>query len=220
MKSAGTLASLLLCGALLAGCSDDGGDPETPEPTDGASSSASPAAQEPEQEGVPEGTELTPEGTDLVLGDEAVVSYEPRQETVGVLEVSVTRIERTTFRASFAGWQLGASTKRTTPYFVRATLTNAGETDLGGRQVPLYGVDSKDMLVEASTFKGRFKPCPSRPFPKAFAPGATHEACLVYLAPAGTTLAAVSFRPTQEYVPITWTGPVSKVRPVKRKPRP
>jgi hypothetical protein len=220
VKSAGTLVSLLLCGALLAGCSDDGGEPETPDPSDGAGSSASPAAGESPSAGVPDGVELTPEGTDLVLGAEAAVSYQPRQDSVGVLELSVTRIERTTFRKSFAGWQLGAGAKRKTPYFVRATATNAGETDLGGRQVPLYGVDSADTLIEASTFKGRFKPCPSRPFPKPFASGATHEACLVYLAPAGTTLKAVVFRPTQESVPITWTGPVTKVRTAKPKPKP
>ncbi|WP_134741963.1 hypothetical protein [Nocardioides sp. 503] len=220
MKSAGTLASLLLCGALLAGCSSDDGEPETPDPTDSASSSASPAAGESASPGVPEGVELTAEGTDLALGDEAVVSYQPRQDAVGVLDLTVTRIERTTFRRSFAGWQLGTAAKRTTPYFVRVTATNAGETDLGGRQVPLYGVDSADTLVEASTFKGRFKPCPSRPFPTPFAAGATHEACLVYLAPAGTTLKAVVFRPTQESVPITWTGPVSKVRTTKGRPKP
>lgn len=217
---AGTFVSLLLCGALVAGCSSDDGEPETPDPSDSASSSASPAAGESPSSGLPEGVELTAEGTDLALGDEAVVSYQPRQDAVGVIELSVTRIERTTFRRSFAGWQLGAGAKRTTPYFVRATVTNAGETDLGGRQVPLYGVDSADTLVEASTFKGRFKPCPSRPFPKPFAAGATHEACLVYLAPAGTTLTSVVFRPTQESVPITWTGPVTQVRTPKRKPKP
>ena len=51
--------------------------------------------------------------------------------------------------------------RRRNPYFVHATVENVGDTDLGGRAVPLYIVDGRNTLIEASTFASTFKPCPS-----------------------------------------------------------
>ncbi len=103
------------------------------------------------------------------------------------------------------------------PYFVRATVTNRGETDLAGRPVPLYIVDGTDTLVEATSFSSRFKPCEPGSFPEPFPAGATVETCLVFLAPDKGDLTAVSFRPTQEYDPITWTGALQKPKPPEPK---
>lgn len=201
--------------AVLAGCS---GDSDTPAPAPRPSPSATPgsaSATETPYLAVPEGVELTAQGSTLRVGDQAVVAYEPRQDVVGVLAVTVDRIEQTTFRESFAGWKLSEQTRRSTPYFVRAELTNEGAVDLGGRPVPLYVADSSGKLLEPSTFKGTFEPCPSRPFPESFGSGDTVTSCLVYLAPEGSELSAVSFRPTEEFVPITWTGPILEPRPDK-----
>ena len=41
------------------------------------------------------------------------------------------------------------------------------------------------------------------------------KVCLVFLAPKKGDLTAVSFRPTQEYDPITWTGDLEKPKPPK-----
>jgi hypothetical protein len=41
------------------------------------------------------------------------------------------------------------------------------------------------------------------------------KACLVFLSPKKGDLTAVSFRPTQEYDPITWTGTLEKPKPPK-----
>lgn len=219
VKRPGVLVSaLLLSLALVTGCSGEPEQSERPEaaaPEPSASGTPTPTptatatATEKPYLPVPAGVELTTPGSALSLGDKAVVAYRPRQGQVGVLTVAVRRIERTTFRESFAGWKLGDEFTGMTPYFVRATLTNTGDADLGGRPVPLYGVDSKRTLLEASRFRGSFRPCPSLPFPKVFAGGAAHRACLVYLAPVGTTLTSVTFRPSEEFVPITWTGPVT-----------
>ena len=46
--------------------------------------------------------------------------------------------------------------------------------------------------------------------------GATAKVCLVYLAPDKGDLTAVSFRPTQEDAPITWTGELKKPKPTKK----
>lgn len=193
-----TLASSLV----LAGCSGDGDNPEGEQsqtPTE--SETAEPYLP------VPDDVELTAQGSTLEVGDTATVAYEPRQDKVGVLDIEVTSLEKASFDL-FVGWELTKQTRSTAPYFVRATVTNVGETNLGGRPVPLYLVDGENRLVESSIFTGSFQPCDGASFPKKFAAGDRVRACMVYLAPDKGKLTAVSFRPTQEFNPITWTGEV------------
>ncbi len=211
---------LVLCGGLLAGCSDDGKGPDVGESTSpAASGSGSESASE---DGtptptlpVPEGVELSPEGGQLEVGDTATVAYELRQGVVGVLDIKVTRLEKTSFKKSFVGWDLDQGQKNSNPYFVRVTLTNRGETDLGGKKVPLYIVDGTNTLVEPTPFASAFPPCEPGTFPKKFKPGRKLKACLVFLSPKQGDLTAVSFRPTQAYDPITWTGVLEKPKPPK-----
>jgi len=174
----------------------------------GSPSGASSAAASPYLP-VPDGVDLTAQGSRLGVGDDAVVAYEPRQDSVAALDIKVTGLERTSFKRSFQGWQLDDATRKTTPYFVHAEIRNVGRTDLGGRPVPLYIVDGHNTLIESSTFASTFKPCPSAPFPKKFKTGDRVKTCLVYLSPKHGDLTAVSFRPTQDFNPITWTGEVT-----------
>ncbi|SDD67785.1 hypothetical protein SAMN05421872_11019 [Nocardioides lianchengensis] len=203
-RTSAALLAVLLGTTLLAGCSDDS-DSGSGEKSSSASPSAA-ASYLP----VPDGVELTAQGTSLAVGDTATVAWEPVQDTVGVLDIRVDRLEQTSFKRSFAGWKIDDTTLKTRPYFVRATITNTGETDLGGQRVPLYAVDGENRLVDYSGFGSSFKPCASTDFPEAFAPGTTAEFCLVYLVPDRGDLTAVSFRPTQEVNPITWTGELTK----------
>ena len=184
----------------LAGCSDGGEDPDG----EGTGSPTESAEAEPYLP-VPDGVELTEQGSTLAVGDTATVAYEPRQDTVGAMEIKVTSLEKATFDL-FVGWELTNDIRSTAPYFVRATVTNVGDTDLGGRPVPLYVVDGENWLIESSLFTGSFKPCEGASFPKKFKNGDTLKACMVYLAPGKGDLDAVSFRPTQEFNPIIWEG--------------
>ena len=210
-----TLAAVLPA-LVLAGCSGS----EEPE----AEASASPSVTESATEepsatpsiDVPDGVELTTQGSALELGDTATVAYEVDQSTVGVLAITVNDMRKTTFKQSFQGWKLGKQLKKANPYFVEATFKNKGETDLGGQRPPLYIVDGNDTLVESSTFVSDFDACPSKDFPKKFKPGKKVTRCLVYLAPDAGELVAVSFRPAQEFNPITWSGDVLKLG-AKRK---
>ena len=205
------LAAALLSTA-LAGCSDD----DSPEP--GAESSApSASASSTPYLPVPEGVELTPQGTHLEVGDTGVVAYEPRQDLVGVLELTVTKIEQTTTKKTLSAWQLSPAQRKSTPYFVHVKAANVGESDLSNRPVPLYAVNEDNLLLEATPFASSFDPCPSTPFPKRFRPGATAEVCLVYLAPNRGSLEAVSFRPDETFDPIIWTGQIEKYVPPKPK---
>lgn len=208
------LVSALLALALLAGCSGESGDSGGDagggsDASAGESSSAAGASASPYLP-VPDGVELTAQGSSLALGDTATLAWEPRQDTVGVIDLTVDRLERTTFKKSFAGFKITDETKSTSPFFVRVTVTNTGESDLGGRRIPLYAVDGENRLVDYSGFASAFAPCPSTDFPKPFAPGTSAEFCLVYLVPDRGELTAVSFRPTQEVNPITWTGELTE----------
>ena len=216
VPSAALLAPVLAAALLLGGCS--GGDASSSQDTSSdssesasGSSSGSSAATEKPYLPVPDGVDLTAQGSKLEVGQHAVVAYEPRQGSVGVLDIKVTALEKTTFAKSFQGWQLDKDTLKTNPYFVHASVKNVGRTDLGGRPVPLYIVDGRNTLIEASSFASTFKPCPSQPLPDKFGHGDRVKTCLVYLSPKHGDLTAVSFRPTQAFNPITWTGDLTRV---------
>ena len=100
---------------------------------------------------------------------------------------------------------------------MRAVIKNVGDTDLGGRPVPLYVVNDDNVLLEATPFASSYQPCPSTPFPDRFKPGDRTRVCLVYLAPKHGQLVSVSFRPEETFNPITWMGDVDKYQPPKKK---
>jgi hypothetical protein len=203
VRLVGMTAALALA---VTACGSD--DPENPNGE--ADPSATDTAEEPYLP-VPEGVELTAQGSELAVGDTATVAYELKDDSVGALDITVTSLEKANFDL-FVGWELTKEIKKTSPYFVRAKVTNVGETDVGSgkgtRAVPLYAVDGENRLIESSLFTGSFKPCDGATFPKKFKPGDTMKACMVYLAPDKGELTAASFRPTQEFDPIIWTGEV------------
>lgn len=201
----GLSATAVLLAAGLTGCSGSDGTPSGTGSTTPAGT-ASASAYLP----VPDGVELTPPGTQLSVGDHAVVAYEPRQDEVGALDLDVTKLEKASIKPTFSAWQLSSDQKSSTPYFVHVRVKNVGDTDLGGRRVPLYVVDDQNVLLESTPFASSFAPCPSTPLPATFKPGDATDVCLVYLAPKHGRLTAVSFRPEETFDPILWTGEVSK----------
>jgi hypothetical protein len=205
-RLAGTCLAVSL--ALTACSGDDGARPESESESSPTATEAATETETPYLD-VPDGVELTEQGSELDVSEKATVAYEPRQNAVGALDVTVTSIERADFRL-FDGFELTRETMKTTPYFVRATVSNVGDTDLGGRPVPLYIVDGDNRLIESSVFAGTFKPCEGSMFPSKFRSGDKVKTCLVYLAPDKGDLTAVSFRPDQEFDPITWTGKLTR----------
>lgn len=218
-----TLPALVVVAALsLAGCGGAGSS----EPGAGGSGgtggssgsgptastqSGGPSQSPSSSSAVVQGVTLTAQGSQLRLGQTARVSWKPDQKTVGVIAVSVTRLQKMPISA-FSDWRLNAATQRSTPYFVHATVRNLGRSNLSGKPVPLYLLDQRNTLLQASTFQASYAACPSRPLPAKFTRKKKTRVCLVYFAPDHGRLVAVSFRPTQDFVAITWEGAVSKPR--------
>ncbi|GAA1929791.1 hypothetical protein GCM10009737_34550 [Nocardioides lentus] len=207
------MSGLLLASAVLAGCSGDGaedgaddgaagGDPSAGAGADAAGSSSTPVPE------LPEGVELTEQGTELALGESAEVVWSPREGTTGVLDLTVEEVREVSLD-EFSAFRISEAVRRSTPYFVTARIENIGETPLGGVGVPLYLLDDSDTLVERSTFGSSFEACPSEPLPGRFRPGARTTACLVFLAPRRGEAEAVSFRPSEDVEPITWVGEIT-----------
>lgn len=212
-----TLALAGLLATALAGCGGGGsGDSGSGGGASGSASVSSAGEDRTASGAVPSGypsaaagLDLTAPGTALSLEQSATVAWQPTQQLVGALQITVTAEHSTTFARSFKGWQLDDATKANAPYFVQATVRNAGTTDLSGQAVPLYGSAASGALVEASSFASDFKPCSPGVLPTPFGPGASADVCLVYLVPDGGTLQGVTFRPTEDFDPITWTGAIT-----------
>jgi hypothetical protein len=189
------------------GSSAPGGTTDTP------GQSGSPSASS-GQTGVVQGNRLTFEGSKLKLGDTATVSWQPDQNTTGVIKVAVTKLQQVPL-STFSDFRLTGAVRKSTPYFVHATVRNVGKSDLSGVRVPLYLLDNRNTLLRTSTFQALFPACPSRPLPAKFTRGKKVSVCLVYFVPKHGTLVAISFRPTQDFDAITWTGTIAQ--PPKKK---
>jgi hypothetical protein len=210
--------ALALTGCGGSGSSDAGGS-DSSAPTDAStgrstgpttdtsthtSTSASPRAT---PTGTVDGVKLTRQGTHLKLGETARVSWQPDQKRTGVIAVTVDGLFKVPISA-FSAWRLDRDIRRSTPYFVHATVRNLGKSDLSHVPVPLYLLDERERLLEASTFRAKFTPCPSRPLPPKFKTGDKAEVCLVYFVPQHGKLVAISFRPSEDFDAIDWTGQV------------
>jgi hypothetical protein len=171
--------------------------------------------------GVPDGVDLTDQGTRLAFGDPAQVIFESTQGKGTVLQVTVRSVREGRLR-DFSGFILDDSYKQNASYYyARVTVRNVGRGDVGGVAVPLWGVNKANTLLPAVNFTTQFRPCPSRRLPAKFPRGAALSTCLVYLSPDKGALQAVSYRPSQRFNPITWSGTILEPAPLKKpKPKP
>jgi hypothetical protein len=217
------IAALVAPALVLSACGADG---EKKKPT------ASPSVDLPTGNvDVPEGVTLTKAGTELKFRQPATVAYEPNTRRSSVIELRVNSVQAGRI-SDFAAYQLDARTRKSRPYYVRVHVKNAGEGDLSRSEIPLLAVDTRNTLVEASSFvSSPYKKCPSTPLPAGFTSGKSMNGCLVYLVPPGGTLVEMSFRPLQAFEPITWKGAITPAvtkksakkpgkKPAKKKARP
>jgi hypothetical protein len=221
-RAALSLAALTTAGALaLSGCSSDSAGDEPAKSGSGATSSGSGSSAAPSPSpsstvAVPAGAELTDQGGKLAYGDPATVIYESAQGPGTVLRLTVKSVRKGSL-ADFKGFILDDAYKqKASYYYADVQVKNVGEGDVGGIGVPLWGVNAANTLLPPVNFTTSFKPCPSKPLPKKFATGASLSTCLVFLSPDRGTLEAVSYRPSQEFNPITWTGDLTTPKPTPK----
>lgn len=204
VRAAVVASSLAL---VLAGCG--GSDSKDEAPTEPRSADAAPS-----EVAVPEGVELSQYGAELKFGEPATVGYAPNSNRSTVLKLTVVSVTRGSV-ADLSGYSLNERVRQSTPFYVKVAVENLGVGDVGKMPVPLALEDNRNALILPSTFTDTFKKCPSTPFPTTFAPKAKANFCLVYLTPDHGTFSAMSFRPSQAFEPIRWTGTV--VTPKKNK---
>jgi hypothetical protein len=165
---------------------------------------------------VPEGVTLTKAGTALTFGQTATVAYEQNAKRSSVLELTVDSVQKGRI-SDLATYQLDATSKKSTPYYAHVRAKNVGTGDLSHAIAPVYAVDSTNALVQAVTFNNSFAKCPSTSLPAGFTAGKSANLCLAYLIPAGRTLVQMSYRPLQQYEPITWKGTITPPPALKQK---
>ena len=201
------IVALLAPALLLSGCGSDSKD----EPK------AKPSADLPTGDvKVPEGISLTEAGTALKFGQPARVAYEANTKRNSVLSLTVNSVQQGKI-SDLARYQLDAKSKNSRPYYARVRVKNVGTGDLSRVGIPIYAVGTKNVVFRANTFTAAFARCPSTPLPPGFGAGESVLQCLVYLVPRGDTLVKMSFRPLQEFEPITWDGTIQPAPTTKTK---
>ena len=166
-RAALSLAALTTAGALaLSGCSSDsaGGTTESGAKASVSESAASASSPSPSSTvAVPDGAELTDQGSKLSYGDQGTVIYESAQGPGTVLQLTVKSVRKGSL-ADFKGFILDDAYKQKASYYYANVLVkNVGEGDVGGIGVPLWGVNAANTLLPPVNFTTSFKPCPSQP---------------------------------------------------------
>jgi hypothetical protein len=198
-----------VCALALSACSSGKDDK-------GGSSSGSSSPSPSSTVKVPDNLKLTDQGSNLSFGDPANVIFEPSKGRGSVLRLVVKRVQQGTLK-DFKGFILDDAYKRRASYFYAIVrVRNVGDSNVGGTPVPLWGVNEANVLLPPVNFTTSFQKCPSKPLPRHFGPGKSLKTCLVYLAPRHGRLKGVSYRPSQEFNPITWTGTIQEPAPPKK----
>ena len=221
VRAGAAVTGSILALGLLAGCggSDDSGG-ERDDATADASSAATSEATEDLSDylPVPSGVTLTEPGTTLGYGEPATIAWRPRQDTVVALDLTVQRIDVTSFEESFEGWVVTKQMKGQVPYFVRVEATNVGATGVGDLLVPVYALSSATSMYEPLDFREEvFEPCPGGTLPERLRPGKSAELCFVYLLPEAQDLTGAAFDPVGDLEPITWSGEITPIDDGKKR---
>ncbi|MET1059276.1 MAG: hypothetical protein ABWX84_06745 [Nocardioides sp.] len=215
MKPASRLAPVALVAALvLSGCGggDDGDAADNPSSDGGSSTSTSAGGTSTTTDG---GEDTPQPGDELKLGESAPLSWKPKENLQGDVDVTVQRIDQSTMK-DFAAFRLEKDVRASTPYYVHVKVKNTGDTNLSGVEVPIYLDNGSDVLFPAARIRSSFKPCANDPLPEKFTPGKKANLCLVFLAAKNTKLEAIAMRPTEQTDPITWTGKITKPAAAKK----
>jgi hypothetical protein len=196
-----TAVLLSACGGEeVAGTSSPASAPVTTEESSAPSSSAAASSSK----AAPAATgDVTPPGTELSVGDRAVVPFEYGTDKSGTIALTVTAIEAGD-PADLAAF--GEKANGIVPIYVRVTVENVGGDDLAHSSVSLRAVGD-DGRGTGVIITGDTPKCESESAPKSFtAAGETFETCVLQGARDASTVAGATFGKGGEYddSPILW----------------
>jgi len=144
---------------------------------------------------------LTPPGTHLGFGKDAIVGWVPQSETglgahKGIkLQVTVESIQKGTL-ADFANVNLDAKEKKDTPYYVTLRLTalqNASVPQDSDPAITFTAMDDRGQEQSSITFLGTFQRCDEVSPPKTLVSGKSYSSCMTYLIPGGGSIQSVKW---------------------------
>jgi hypothetical protein len=201
--TAWSAAAVLALGLAACGGSSSGGSAP---PSTGATAppSAAAATTAPAASGgssAPVGTNgLTPPGTHLALGQDAMVGWVPDGGGEGApaglkLQVDVVSIVKASM-SDFKNVDLTGAQKSSTPYYVTVKIKALGATPPKSGDDPAItfdAIDDRGQQQESVTFFGTFQPCNDNTPPKPFTDGKSYTSCLVYLMPGGGSIQKVQW---------------------------
>ncbi|SEF38209.1 hypothetical protein SAMN05421837_11943 [Amycolatopsis pretoriensis] len=204
MKHVRTTALLAACATalLLSACGEESGQAAPAAPTGAPSAPASAAPESSTAAAAPVG-DVTKPGTELKLGERAVVPFKYGTTKSGTIAITVTAIEKGA-NADLAKY--GDKAKGITPYYLRATVENVDGADLAYSSISLRALGS-DGRSTGVIITGSTDQCKSGTAGKDFtAAGAKFETCTLQGAREGAAVEAATFDKGDGYdkSPVVW----------------
>jgi hypothetical protein len=192
---------------VLAACGGGSGGGSTPasQPTSAAPHASSSAPQSPAApsasaagNGATTAGKLTPPGTHLGLGQQAIVGWDPGDTGRNVfrLQLTVVSIEKGSIAKDFTNVQLNAKDKASTPYYVTVKIKALSSNPPSNNDDPaiaLNGIDDRGQQQGEVTFFGHFARCDDPQAPRPFTAGKSFTACLTYLMPGGGSIKSMTW---------------------------
>lgn len=197
-------AALLVsaCGGDTGGTASPAADGTTTTTTTSQTTTSSSAAAKP---GGTAGGDVTAPGTELKIGDRAVVPFKYGTEKTGTIALTVTAIEQGD-NADLA--KFGDKAAGITPFYIRVVVENVGGTDLAHSSLSLRGL-GEDGRGTGVIISGDTDRCESETAGRGFTTaGAKYETCVLQAAPEGSKIVSASYANGDGYDkdPVVWKG--------------
>lgn len=206
---AAALAATMGLGLSACDSGDDEADAKaSPTASASASTSSEPTSESPDSGddgGTPVDGDVTAPGTELKVGDKAVLPFEYTSKKKGTIAVTVTAIEK---GAESDMEAFGDKAKGMTPYYIKMKVENVGGTDLSYASLKLDGVLEGGSSTGIVLIGGLPDKCKNETAPRDFTTkGASYETCSL-TATKTDPVTAASFDEGDAYSdsPVVWTN--------------
>ncbi|MER7617761.1 hypothetical protein [Nonomuraea wenchangensis] len=196
-----TVITVVVLGLAAGGCASSGADVVKASPP--APSTEDKATPSPEGSAVSDQPEAA---TTLRFGRPALMDFSYNDKK-GKLQITVTRIVKGR-TADLSGLSLSGKARKMVPYYIHATVKNAGTTDLSLTMPPgPRGVLANGDAARSLSVIGRFARCDSYPDTHKFPPGKSYRTCAPVLADPGDTVTGAEWSsdPYSDGPVATWT---------------